>query len=85
MHEAGPAWVRDTVVRRIDAIGRRGWKEEVGYHQRSLVENTFFRYKTLFGSKLRAHLMSNQKVEALICCNILNNFTQRGMPISVAI
>lgn len=83
LHEPGATLVRDNVVRRIREVGKKGWKQEVGYHQRSLVENTMFRYKTVFGSKLKAHSMSNQKIEALICSNILNNFTQRGMPISI--
>jgi Transposase DDE domain len=80
-----PPLVRDEIVRRMREIGRNDWKAEVGYHRRSLVENTFFRYKTLFGGKLRSHCMENQKQEALICCNILNQFTQLGMPESIMI
>lgn len=71
--------VRDDIVRRMREIGRKRWKEEVSYHSRSLVENAFFRYKTIFGRKLRSHSIENQKVEALIACNILNKFTQMGM------
>lgn len=74
--------VRDNIVRRMSEIGRDAWKEEVQYHQRSLVENTFFRFKTIFGAKLKSILMENQKTEALIGCNLLNKFTQLGMPIA---
>jgi hypothetical protein len=71
--------VRDEIVRRMRKVGRKKWKEEVDYHSRSLVENAFFRYKTIFGRKLRSHSIENQKIEALIACNILNKFTQIGM------
>lgn len=71
--------VRDDIVRRIRELGRKKWKEEVSYHSRSLVENAFFRYKTILGRKLRSHSIENQKIEALIGCNILNKFTQWGL------
>jgi hypothetical protein len=77
--------VRDDIVRRMNEIGRDEWKKEVQYHKRSLVENAFFRFKTLFGGKLKSTLIENQKVEAMISCNILNQFTQLGMPISYTI
>lgn len=74
--------VRDNIVRRLGKVGRKKWKEEVGYHKRSLVENGFYCFKTIFGSKLRSICIENQKVEILIACNILNKFTKCGMPIS---
>lgn len=83
--EPGPPLIRDQIVRRIREIGRNSWKEEVGYHQRSLVETAFFRFKSQFGSKLHAHSLENQKIEALLCCNMLNRFTQLGMPNSVTV
>jgi len=79
----GPPLVRDEITRRMRKVGRKQWKQEVGYHQRSLVENTFFRFKTILGGKLRSIILENQKIEVLIGCNILNKFTQLGMPISV--
>jgi Transposase DDE domain len=81
--EGGPRLVRDDIVRRMKEVGRKGWKAEVSYHQRSLVENTFGRYKTIFGGKLRSICLESQKTEALIKCNVLNKFTQLGMPVSV--
>lgn len=74
--------VRDNIVRRVNEVGRDQWKEEAQYHKRSLVENTFFRFKTIFGGKLKSILMDNQKIEALIGCNILNKFAEFGMPVS---
>jgi len=72
------ALARDDIVRRMRKVGRKRWKEEVGYHKRSLVENAFYRYKTILGGKLRSISIENQKVEALIGCNILNMFNQLG-------
>jgi hypothetical protein len=70
---------------RIKEIGRRQWKKESGYHQQARVENTFFRYKTIMGGKLRARHPKSQKVEAIIACNILNRMTILGRPESFAI
>jgi len=66
-------------------IGSRQWKKESGYHQQARVENTFFRYKTIIGGKLRARHPKSQKVEAIIACNILNRMTILGRPESFAI
>lgn len=77
--------VRDEIVRRIAAVGKDQWKKEVSYHSRSLVETAIFRYKTILGNKMHARNIENQKVEALIGCNILNTFTRLGMPESYAI
>lgn len=74
--------VRDNIVRRMNEIGRDEWKKEVQYHKRSLVENAFFRFKTIFDGKLKSILIENQKIEALIGCNILNKFSEFGMPVS---
>jgi len=70
--------VRDDIVRRMQKVGRKKWKEEASYHSRSLVENAFYRYKTILGGKLRSISIENQKVEALVGCNILNTFRQLG-------
>ena len=41
-------------VRRVKEVGQRQWKKESGYHRQGRVENTFFRYKTVIGGRLRA-------------------------------
>lgn len=82
LKQGKPRLVRDDIVRRMKKIGRKKWKEEIKYHQRSLVENAFLRYKKTFGGQLKSITIENQKIEALIGCNILNKFTQLGMPIS---
>jgi len=76
---------RDRTIMRVNDIGRRQWKKESGYHQQARVENTFFRYKTIIGDKLRARHPKSQAVEALMACNILNQLTRLGMPESFAV
>jgi len=44
-----------------------------------------FRYKTIFGRRLHARTLPNQKTEARIGCAVLNRMTNLGMPISVRI
>ncbi len=60
--------------------GRKQWKKEIGYHRRSLVETSFFRYKTIFGSKLKSRSFRNQATESFAKCAALNKMTRLGMP-----
>ena len=46
---SGPRLARDENLRRIRQVGRSAWKEESGYHERSLAETAMFRMKTIFG------------------------------------
>lgn len=71
---------RDKVVLEIEKIGRDEWKKVRDYHRRSLSETAMFRYKTLFGPKLRARLMSSQIVETTLRCNMLHKFIQDCKP-----
>ncbi len=77
--------VRDRTILRIKEVGRRQWKKESGYHRQARVENTFFRYKTIVGPRLRARNPESQQAEAIIACNILNRMTALGRPESFAI
>jgi IS5 family transposase len=76
---------RDRTVRRIRKVGRRQWRKESGYHQQARVENTFLRYKSIIGDRLRARHPRSQEAEAPIACNILNRMTELGRPESFAI
>ena len=76
---------RDRTILRIKEVGFRKWKKESGYHQQARVENTFFRYKTIVGPRLRARHPESQKAEAVIACNILNTMIALGGPESFAI
>jgi IS5 family transposase len=75
---------RDSTVRRVRKVGRRQWKKESGYHQQARVENTFFRYKSIIGDRLRARHPRSQEAEAVIACNILNRMVELGRPQSFA-
>ena len=66
-------------------MGRRQWKKESGYHRQGRVENTFFRFKTIIGDRIRARGPDAQKVEARIACNMLNRMTELVRPKSFAI
>jgi len=59
-----PPPVRDENLRRIRKVGRKRWKQESGYHQRSLAETAIFRFKTIFGPHLRSRRMPQQQTEA---------------------
>jgi hypothetical protein len=76
---------RDTTVLEVNAMGRREWKKESGYHRKGRVENTFFRYKQILGGKLRARHVQAQRVEAALACRILNRMGGMGMSKSVAV
>ena len=76
---------RDRTILRIREVGRRQWKKESGYHQQARVENTFFRYKTIIGDRLRARHPKSRETEAIIACNILNRMARLGRPESFAV
>jgi hypothetical protein len=80
-----PSSARDSTIMRVKEIGRRQWKKESGYHLQARVENTFFRYKTIMGPRLRARHSESQTTEAMIACNILNTMIELGAPESFAI
>ncbi len=71
---------RDENLRYIRKHGRQQWKEDSGYHMRSLAETAMFRLKTIFGNELSARLLETQTTQALIRCWALNKMTHLGMP-----
>jgi hypothetical protein len=75
-----PPLARDVAIRSIRRVGRKQWKQEIGYHRRSLAETAMYRMKCCFGDKLKNRELPNQRAEARIRCKILNHFTQLGMP-----
>ena len=52
----------------------------MGYHERSLVETFFSRFKGIFGPKLFSKSIDNQNVELMLKAQVLNRMTQQGMP-----
>jgi len=71
---------RNENLRHIWERGRKEWKEESGYHRRSLAETAMFRFKTIFGDHLNAREAKRQKTEARVKCAALNRMTRLGMP-----
>ena len=66
----------------IYAKGRLGWQKAVGYGMRSHAETAVFRYKTIFGSNLRARTLPAQRTETKVGCAVLNRMTSLSMPMS---
>ena len=64
---------------------RKRWKEECGYHRRSLAETAVSRLKNIFGEKLSSRGFEAQANEVFLRCAALNRMTHLGMPQSVAI
>lgn len=77
-----PGWEdRNKVVREIKYHGGIDvWKDGSGYHQRSLVENAFFRLKNTFGDKMMNRTEANRSTEQYLRVMILNKFTTYGLP-----
>ena len=71
---------RDDHVATIQQVGRRRWRLEVGQHEQARAENTFHRYKSTFGGRLRSRNQEAQRAEALTACHILNRMLELGMP-----
>lgn len=76
---------RNSILKKIDKMGRKKWKEKSGYHRRSLSETAMFRFKTIFGAELFSREFSRQKTEVKIKIKVLNKMTAIGMPISIQI
>jgi hypothetical protein len=67
----------------ITKRGRLAWQVATGYGQRSLVETTMGRYKTLVGPRLRACGFAAQQSEAAIGVAVLNRMLASGRPDSI--
>jgi Transposase DDE domain len=76
----GPRLDRDENLRRIRQIGRKAWKEESGYHRRSLGETAMSRMKALFGDEVSSRGSAQQATEVGIRCRAMNIMTHQGMP-----
>ena len=73
---------RNAILKRIDQTDRATWKEESGYHRRSLSETAMFRYKTIHGPMFFSRKFEKQKVENEVKIKMLNIMTAQGMPVS---
>ena len=76
---------RDRTILAVKERGRRCWKKTSGYHRQARVENAFFRYKSIIGDSLRACSPAGRGPEVVLACNILNQMTGFGRPMSYRI
>ena len=76
----GARHLRDENLRKIRRVGRKKWKKERGYQQRSRAETSMFRFKTSCGDKLRTRKLDNQFTEMFLNCALLNRMPHLGMP-----
>ena len=76
---------RDRHLAAIAEHGRIAWQRSSGYSRRSLVETAMYRYKTIIGRRLHARILSSQRTEANIACNVVNRMTCLGMPVTIRI
>lgn len=76
---------RDGHIRALEAHGRMNWQRRTGYNQRNYAELAVQRFKCIFGNRLQARALPQQKTEAWIATQALNRMTLLGMPISVKI
>lgn len=76
-----PGWEeRNAVVRHIEEFGLDGWKADADYGRRSLVENAFYRWKTIFGGNLKSRKTETQFTEQCLRAKIINKFNRIGLP-----
>lgn len=76
-----PGWEeRNAVIRHIEEYGIDGWMADVEYHRRSLVENAFYRLKTIFGDHLKSRTEENQYTEQCLKAKLINKFNELGLP-----
>src|ERR1700735_3850047 len=81
--EPGAPTQRDSHLAMIAEQGRLAWQATTGYGQRSLVETTMGRYKTLIGPRRRASGFAAQQTETAIAVAVLNRMLVAGRPDSV--
>lgn len=58
------------------SAARRQWKEDIGYHRRSLVETTMARIKAHTSDRLSNRREDTRETQALVKCAILNRLAQ---------
>ena len=76
---------RDRTILAVKERGRRGWKQTSGDHGPARVEHAFFRHKSIIGNSLRACSPAGRGTAVVLACNILNQMTGLGRPMSYRI
>ncbi len=73
---------RNAAVNALKSGNLADWKQEEGYHQRSLSETGMSRYKTLISPQLTLRDYDAQVGEALTNVKAINKVIRLGMPVS---
>ena len=76
---------RTQTLREIEEKGREQWKEDTGYHHRSIAENAMYRLKQLFGDRVASRVFDAQVGEIHVRIAAMNKMTYLGMPVSVRV
>lgn len=76
----GAPWPRDIHLREIRQTSRTRWKQDSGYHTRSLGETAMYRFKIIFGDTLSTRTEETHVTDIRLKCKVLNTFTYMGMP-----
>ena len=76
---------RDRTIKQVKEIGRRRWKKASASQQQARGEHAFFRYKSIIENSLRACSPAGRGTEVVLACNILNQMTGLGRPMSYRI
>ena len=77
--------LRNKAVLYAEKHGITAWKNDTGYHKRSLSETAMYRLKTVFGANITARTIRRQQTQMKVRINALNEMTLLGMPQTVAI
>ncbi len=76
---------RDEAVSYINEKGYQAWRVKNNYGRSERVENCFFRFKNVFGSKFASREEKRQINENRIKCQLLNQMFNIGRCISVLV
>lgn len=76
---------RDIAVEYQQQKGYHAWRVKNNYGRRERAENTFFRFKSSFGSKFLSRDDKNMTNEMSIKCHLLNKMFEIGKPISIPV
>lgn len=71
---------RNVVLQEMHRTSRQHWKRSSGYHRRSRIEATMFRYKAAFSDRLSTRTDQSQEAQLKLRTHILNRWFQLGMP-----
>jgi hypothetical protein len=80
MRQRPASYPRIEIIMAIEAQGCSEWKQESGYHRRSIAETTMFRLKQIFSQMVSSRCFDNQAVELFLKCAALNRMIQIAKP-----